>query len=90
MTRRSGVQDAGFVSVGQESAEVPRVNLLADEGALGNGLQGTDPPAHLGCTVELQAHPRDGEGVILSVGHLEGPRGMGGGGEAGCRGGRLT
>lgn len=76
-------------SVGQESAEVPTVNLLADEGTLGDGLQGTDPPAHLGCTVELQAHPRDGEGVILSVGHLEGPRGMGGG-EAGCRGGRLT
>lgn len=44
------------------STKVPRENLLADERALGNGLQGTDPPAHLGCTVELQPHPRGGEG----------------------------
>lgn len=52
-----------------------RVNLLADERALGNGLQGTDPPAHLGSPVELQPHPRGGEGVTLSVGHLGGPQG---------------
>lgn len=66
------------------------VNLLADERALGNGLQGTDPPAHLGRPVELQPHPGGGEGVTLSVGRLGGPQGRGGGGEAGCRGARLT
>jgi hypothetical protein len=66
------------------------VNLLADERALGDGLQGSDPPAHLGSPVELQPYPRGGEGVTLSVGHLGGPQGRGGGGEAGCRGARLT
>lgn len=40
-----------------------RVNLLADERALGNGLQGTDAPAHLSSPVELQPHPRGGEGA---------------------------
>lgn len=35
---------------------------LADEGPLGDGLQGADPPAHLGCSVELQSHSGGGEG----------------------------
>lgn len=28
-------------------------DLLADEGPLWDGLQGADPPAHFGCSVEL-------------------------------------
>lgn len=33
---------------------------LADEGSLGDGVQGADPPAHLGCSVELQPNPGGG------------------------------
>lgn len=81
MTRSSG---------GQQRPHILRVHLLADERALGDGLQGSYPPAHLGGSVKLQPHPRGGEGIILRVGHLGGPQGRGGGGEAGCRGARLT
>lgn len=50
------------------AAQVAPANSLADEGPLGNGLQGTDPPAHLGCSVELQSHPRVGERVMSGAG----------------------
>lgn len=33
---------------------------LADEGSLGDGVQGADPPAHFGCSVELQSNPGGG------------------------------
>lgn len=39
---------------------LPLNHSLANEGTLGNGLQGTDAPAHLGCSVELQSHPGSG------------------------------
>lgn len=39
----------------------PAPNSLADEGPLGDGLQSTNSPAHLGCSVELQSNPGVGE-----------------------------
>lgn len=38
----------------------PWTHSLADEGPLWDGLQGSDAPAHLGCSVELQSDPGGG------------------------------
>lgn len=58
--RRGGARQGGERrEIGESAAgghPAPDPYSLADEGPLGDGLQGTDPPAHLGCSVELQSH----------------------------------
>lgn len=78
-TREKGREGCLGVSRGPAPSPVPpeaKVPLplsysLANEGTLGNGLQGTDAPAHLGCSVELQSHPgggrEDGRTVLREV-----------------------
>lgn len=53
----------------------PPHHSLANESPLGNGLQGSDPPAHLGCAVELQSHPGGGREGDIQWRDLEAPRG---------------
>jgi hypothetical protein len=60
-----GQRSGGGLGVTPPVAKIPRADSLADEGPLWDGLQGADPPAHLGCSVELQSHPRGEEGVLL-------------------------
>lgn len=52
----------------------PSPDSLADEGPLGDGLQGAHPPAHLGCSVELQSHPGGGRMGDVEWRDLEAPR----------------
>ena len=68
------------------SRSTPPLNhSLANEGTLGNGLQGTDAPAHLGCSVELQSHPGGGREDGIEGGDVEASPGRAGrkGGEEG-------
>lgn len=58
-------------------ARVTPADSLADEGPLGDGLQGADPPAHLGCSVELQAHPGGGRQDGVGAGNLGGGGALG-------------